>query len=188
MSDDRRTPIPVLRKATKQLVKAAHTELEFAPNDLQSRVKARFYRRVEEMSHQVDKETVFASKELMTQMAGTERILDWLENPGFASWFVDSDLVVDTIRAMQQTAVKVVSDVLKSDDASEGDRLKAARMLLELGDQFPGKKSEYRFIDDRIEGMSEADTSKELAEMKAKLAKADPGAVFQPQGNGDSDG
>jgi hypothetical protein len=178
MSDDR-TPIPVLRQATKDMIQTAHNELEFVPNDLQSRVKARFYRRIEEMSHQVDKETVFASRDLVVQMAGTDRILAWLEKPDFAAWFVDAEYMVDTIRSLQQSAVKVVADVLKSDDATEGDRLKAARMLLELGDQFPGKKSEYRFIDDRIEGMSEADTTKELAEMKAKLTKANPEDVLE---------
>lgn len=172
MSDDR-TPIPVLRKATKDLQKAARNEMRFTPNDFQSRVKARFFRRIEEQSHIVDLETVLESQELVVQMAGTDRILKWMEDPAFSSWFLDREYVVDTIHSLQQKAVEVLSTVLTSEDASENDRLKAARMLLELGDQFPGRKSEVRFLDDRLNELSESQTDQEIKQLKERLSAGD---------------
>ena len=164
-----RTTIPTLRKATGDLKRAANSELRFNPNDLQCRIKARFYRRLDELSHIIDKETVFDSKETVIELAGTGRILKWLEEPAFASWFVDQEFIVDTISSLQQKAIDVINTVLVSEEASEGDRLKAARMLLELGDQFPGRKSEVRFLDDRINDMTENETEKEIKRLKGQL-------------------
>lgn len=149
--------------------KLATAELTFRANQFQERVKARFFRRVEEMSHVYDLETVLANKDLVLQMAGTERILDWFEKPGFAVWFLDQDYLVDGIHAVQQDALSVVAHVLHDDAASPADRLKAARMLLELGDQFPGRKSEVRFLDERLNAMSESETEKEIKRLEKAL-------------------
>ena len=173
MSDDERTPIPVLRQASADIARAARNEETFTPGDFQKRVKARFYRRIDEMSHQVDRETVFASKDLVVQMAGTDRIVAWLEDPAFASWFVDADFLIDTISSLQSGAVSVIKEVMESDDASDGDRLKAARTALELADAFPGRKSEVKFLDERINELTESETDKELARLRAKMGDDD---------------
>ena len=164
-----KTSIPVLKKAVSSLVKAGNTELNFSPNAMQSRIKARFYRRLEEMSHHIDRDTAFQSPDTMVELAGTDRIIKWLEDPAFSSWFVDDYYVIDTIASLQSSALRIVEDALVDPDASVGDKLKAARMLLELGDQFPGKKSELRFIDDRINEMTESETDREIKKLKATL-------------------
>lgn len=172
MADDR-IPVPVLRRAVKDLAKAAKEEMTFTANDFQKRVKARFYRRLAEMSHILDKETAFSEERHVVSLAGTDRVLKWLEDPGFAAWFVDEEYVTDTIASLQQDALGVIRNVIKDDDASDNDKLKAARMLLELGDQFPGRKSEVRFLDDRLNELTEGQTDKEIAKLEAALGGQD---------------
>lgn len=167
--DDDRTKIPVLKKATQDLKKAARNELNFTPNDFQSRVKSRFYRRLEELSHIMDKETALSNPDKIMQLAGTDRILKWLEDPAFASWFLDEDYVIDTIASLRQESVAVMAQILRSEDAHPGDRLKAARMLAELGDLFPGRKQEVRFLDDRINQLTESETDKEIKRLRGVL-------------------
>lgn len=189
MSNDKnRTPIPVLRKAGKELEKQGNKELRFEPGDYQSRVKARFYRRLEELSHHFDKDTVLQNKDLIIQLAGTERIMKWMEDPGFSRWFLDEDYVVDTIQSKQQNALDVIAQVLNNDSAHDGDRLKAARMLLELGDQFPGRKNEVRFLDDRINDMSSHEVDREIKKLQAALAtgELDDGNTTE-EDNGDGE-
>ena len=164
-----RTPIPVLRKATADIERAARNEMEFTANSFQERVKARFYRRLEELSHIMDKEAVFKSEDQVIQLAGTSRITRWLEDPAFASWFVDEEYIVDTISSLQAKSLEVVAGILANPSASEGDRLKAAKMLLELGDMFPGRKSEVKFLDDRVNSLSESETDKEIKKLQGVL-------------------
>jgi hypothetical protein len=163
---DKKIGSKTIKSSVKSLAKAAHHELKFAPNKTQERIKARFYRRLEELSHVMDKETVLDRPELIEQLAGTERIHRWLTEPAFASWFLDASYVVDTISSLQSQAVNVLQDLLTSDSP---DRLKAAKILLELGDQFPGRKSEVRFLDDRLNNMSALETDKEIAKLQQQL-------------------
>lgn len=174
MSDkDDRTPIPVLRKATSDLKKATRNEMSFDPNDFQERVKSRFFRRLEELSHKYDKETVFSSPDLTVQLAGTDRILKWLEDPAFASWFVDEDFLVDTLASLKAPAVDLLKQSIRNEDAHLGDRLKAVRMLFELTDSFPGRKQEVRFLDDRLNSLSESETDREIKKLRATLGRDD---------------
>lgn len=170
MSSENRTPIPVIRDAIQAARKQSDAELNFAANQFQERVKARFYRRMDEMSHIVDKETVLSDPHMIVDLAGTERVLDWFRKPGFAVWFLDSEYMADTIASAQSDALRVVQQVLYSEDATEGDRLKAARMLFELGDMFPGRKSEVRFLDDRLNNMSDKEVDDEMARLTKQLS------------------
>lgn len=186
MSNDDRTDIPTLRRAVNKLASDANAELNFQPGDYHQRVKARFYRRLEELAHHYDKETVFNDSKLVVQLAGTERVLKWLEQPGFASWFVDEDYIADTITGLQENAISVIKDVLRDGEAHDSDKLKAARMLLELGDQFPGRKSEVRFLDDRLNDLTESQVEKEIQQLEADLANLDSDAITD--GGSDEDG
>ena len=154
MSDDIPTYRPPALGPTQRQVS---TEASFNPNDFQQRVKARFWRRLEEMSHVYDRETAFKSKDAMLELAGTPRVFQWLQEDSFASWFSDSDYIGDLIQSQAERSVRTLVEVRDDEDTSDGDRLKAARTLLELADAFPGRKSEVRFIDDQLEGMSTKD-------------------------------
>lgn len=164
MSDD----IPTLTKAAKT---AANLQVNFEPNDFQERVKARFWRRLSEQSHIYDAESAFSSKDAMVQLAGTERVLAWLEHPGFAAWFTDADLIVDLLDANKYKSVKTLVEIRDDADESAGDRIKAARTLLELADAFPGRKSEVRFLDDRLNDMPDDAVAAETRALQADLAR-----------------
>ena len=175
MSTDDRTDIPTLRRAVKDVAREATNETKFHPGDFQKRVKARFYRRLGELSHHFDKEAAFKNPQVLSDLAGTDRILKWLESPSFARWFLDEEYVVDSIHSEQQGAIDVIRDVMYDSDASEADRLKAAKMMLELGDQFPGRKSEVKFIDDRLNALPESQVDSEIKKLEAELGGGSDG-------------
>lgn len=160
---------PDITNSIKALAKSAHHEQNFSPSVTQEKIKARFFRRLEEMSHIMDRETVLASPQLIEQLAGTTKIHTWLGQPAFAAWFLDTEYITDTISSLQAQAINVLSEILTAEGVFPSDRLKAAKLLLELGDQFPGRKSEVRFLDDRLNQMSESETDKEIAKLQQQL-------------------
>ena len=167
MSDD----IPTLSRAAGRQLDA---ETKWSPNQFQERVKARFYRRLEEMSHIYEKKNAFSDKNVCVELAGTERILAWLEDPAFASWFTDEDRLVDVIQANQERSLAALLQIMQDQDSSDGDKIKAARILLELGDKFPGRKQEVRFLDERLDKMDDREVSQEQQMLDAQLAQLSP--------------
>jgi len=162
---------PSLTELRKLAQKQIKSEERFQPNDFQERVKARFWRRMEEQSHRLDQETVFASADLLTELAGTDRILKWSESPQFSNWFLDEDYTKDTIMSLQNKAIYTIKDILEDDSTYKSDKLKAARTLLELGEQFPNKK-EIRFIDDTLNQMSMSEVDRETLKLDKQLERA----------------
>jgi hypothetical protein len=159
---------------TKKINKYLVSEAQFEPGKHQSIVKARFYRRLAEMEHVADRETIMENNKLLVQLCGTERILRWLVDvPGFAPWFLDTDTLADKIHGEQTAAVNVLAQILGDPAASDGDKIKSARTLLELGDTFPNKKSEVRFLDDRLNSMNESDVNQEMLKLDAELKQLD---------------
>ena len=161
---------PSISDLKKTIAKDITHEGKFHPNDFQERVKARFYRRIEEQSHRIDRESVFESEELMTEMAGTPRVMKWIQDPRFTRWFLDEEYTRDSIMSLQNKAISTINGILDDEGTYASDKLKAARMLLELGEQFPNKK-EIRFIDDTLNNMSENEVSDEAKKIRAKLAQ-----------------
>lgn len=168
MSDNNDKPeIPTLRPTQRQLTK----ETSWQPNDFQERVKARFWRRMDEMSHVWDPETAFSSREGLLELAGTERIFGWLKEPAFAAWFRDQDYVDDVIRSQVRKNIQKLIEIRDEEDSPAGDAIKAARTLLELADAFPGRKSEVRFIDEQLEGMRDDEVDREMKQLRGKLGQ-----------------
>ena len=169
MSDEPR--IPNLRPTQTAVTR----EAQWSPNPLQERIKARFWRRLDEQSLRLDAETAFRSREHMLELAGTEKIFKWLENPAFAAWFADADYIGDVIGSEVRRSLEKLIQIRDDHDSPAGDVIKASRTLLELADAFPGRKSEVRFIDEQLDGMKDADVRKEMAELDAKLGELDDG-------------
>lgn len=166
-------PIPTLRPTQK----AVSAEISFEPNEFQERVKARFWRRLDEQSLRVDPETAFASREWLLELSGTDRIFSWLDNPAFAAWFADADYIGDIIQSQVRKNIQKLIDIRDESDAPAGDAIKAARTLLELADAFPGKKSEVRFIDEQLDAMKDDDVAKETKQLMGKLGELEPGQL-----------
>lgn len=166
-----------IKKLAKSVQRNLDRESRFRPTQFQERVKVRFWRRLNERSHLYDEETALKNRDIIIELAGTDAIMDWVQTPEFANWFLDSDYLTDLIASMQPEAVRTLIEIQRSDTASEADRLKATRMLLELGDQFPGRKSEVRFLDDRLNSMSDNEVDKETARLQAQLQLAEKGTT-----------
>lgn len=136
-----------------------------------AKAKERFYRRLKESEHLIDKEMAFKSPELLEQLSGTSRIHKWLENPEFAQWWWDEHSVSDELMALRHKAVSRLSKIVGDDDVSPSDMLKAVRMIFEVTDQFPGRKQEIRFLDSELNSMPESQVDEEIKALAAKLGE-----------------
>lgn len=161
-----------LSEIRKQLV----AETEYRPTAHQQRVKARIHRLIDERSHIIDRDQLFGNTELLVEFAGTSKILEWLGHPGFVAWIYDDHMVVDEIFSMRDQAVRAINEILTDPDVEPKDRLKAANMVLELTDMFPGKRNEVRFLDERLNSLSSNETDREIQRLTGQLAKL-PGDV-----------
>lgn len=133
------------------------------------RAKERFYRRLQEHSHLYDKEVVFGNNDLITQLAGTHKAVEWLRDEKFARWWWDEDIVRDSLMALREKSVGRLADILEDGDIAPGDALKAARMVFELTDQFPTKKQEVRFLDEELNKLEPGQVELETLALKKKL-------------------
>lgn len=168
MSDDTpSTPLP------RQLAAVdPRTDLKaFSPNVTQARAKARLHAQLRERAETVDFATLSATE--LAELAGTQRLLQWLREPGFALWLSDRDAYVYDALALRETAVRVVADVLTSDYEPKiltaKDKLKAADMLFTLTGAYPSKTKEVRYVDRDLDNMSDDEVQRQLAETKQKL-------------------
>lgn len=157
------------------LDKELKAERKFKPTKSQETLKAKFYRRLEELEAHFDKDTVLGNPKLIAHVAETDRINDLLKNPEFSKWFLEAELVSDRIAGLKERSIDVLEDIIEDDDAQNGDKLKAARTLMELNDMFPGRKQEVRFLDPELDALSEAETDKKIAKLAAVLEKTNEG-------------
>lgn len=146
-----------------------HANKEARPTPKQERVKERFYRRLREQHHIIDKETAFSSPQWLEQLAGTVRIHEWMQSPQFAQWMMDEHVVADELMALRHRAVGRIQKILENADSADADALKAARLIFEVTDQFPSKKQEVKFLDQELERMPDPQVELEIRKLQAKL-------------------
>ena len=145
------------------------TDESFGP--FKQRVKERFYRRLKEQHHIFDKETAFSSPQIMEQLAGTDRIHEWMTDPVFAQWMMDEHIIADELMALRNKAVNRLRDILYKNDSLDSDALKAARLIFEVTDQFPSKKQEVRFLDQELDKMPDRQVDIEIKKLQTKLGE-----------------
>ena len=156
---------------TKELGKAL-MPYDFGGSDShRAKAKERFYRRLKEAEHVIDKEMVANRPDLLEQLAGTSRIHKWLESPDFAAWWWDEHSVADELMALRYKAVSRLTKIVSDDDVSPADVLKAVRMIFEVTDQFPSKKQEIQFLDKDLENMPIGQVDSEIKRLQAKLGE-----------------
>lgn len=156
---------------SKEMAKAM-LPYDFGGSDShRAKAKERFYRRLKEAEHVIDKQMVMDRPDLLEQLAGTSRIHKWLESPDFASWWWDEHSVADELMALRYKAVNKLAKIMSDDDVSPADVLKAVRMIFEVTDQFPSKKQEVRFLDSDLENMPIGQVDSEIKRLQAKLGE-----------------
>lgn len=157
------------RSASRELVRAK----EFLPDEQMERIKARFFRRAEELQFKYDVQTILKHPDLIMQCAGNKKIFEWWEKPGFAEWFIDGDYFADLIQAKRSKVVKMLDDIIESSVSLDADRIKAGRIFLDLAGAFPNKKQEVRFIDESLNNMPMPQVEAEKARLTAMLGEED---------------
>ena len=152
------------RKLKKEL-----TPYDPGENSHKSKTKERFYRRLKEQAMTIDKEVVFEDRELLEELAGTPRIHEWLKDSQFARWWWDEYDIIDELMALRGAATNTLKSLLTDKNVSDSDKIKSIRLLFEVTDQFPSKKKEYRFLDEKLNNMEEDEADAELLRLQNKL-------------------
>lgn len=142
----------------------------FDPSQLQERAKAKFYRTLDQRSHMVSKEAVLENEAMLVEFCGTKHITTWAQHPGFSAWFLDEDVTMDYVISLRDQAVRTIHATLLDEDTPAKDRLKAADMVLQLAGMYPSKESTVKFLDERLNALTEAETDREIKQLKSRLA------------------
>lgn len=129
---------------------------------------------------------------------GDSRISQWWDLPGFRDWFTNSEEFRQRVEYIAQLALDELEGVLTDPAARSGDKLTAAKMALEVGGKFPGRKgdsSEGKYADEHIAAMSRAELETYVSRQIAKLTPTPNQGLQSPtspdtladSGNPDSD-
>lgn len=87
--------------------------------------------------------------------SGDKRLSQWWVLPGFQDWFLNAEEFQQRVEFLSQLALDSLEESLTSKTVPLKDKLLAAKMVLEIGDKFPGRKSSAaeEYLDARIAGM-----------------------------------
>lgn len=146
----------------------------FKPKREQTLAKSKFWARYEEQSALLDLESL--TKEDVRRMSGSRHVETWLRDPEFAAWFFEKDALAYRLRALKETAVDVLEEILTSDYEDKvltaKDKLKAADLILQVTGSFPSRTKEVVFYDERLNRLSPEELERELAEARQKVLQA----------------
>lgn len=157
-------------KTIKAELKKVFSGYDFGgANSHRAKAKERFYRRLKEQSHLVDKEMAFRDPQLLEDLAGTTKVHKWLEDVEFAAWWWDEHSVADDLMALRHKAVSKLRGLLDDEEVAASEVLKAIRLVFEVTDQFPSKKQEVRFLDKELDAMPDNLVDAEIKQLQAKL-------------------
>lgn len=142
----------------------------FEPDELQERVKARFYRRLDDASHTIDRDSALKDPKELEALAGTKKILEWIRRPEFLDWFLDEHYFEDSMFALRGKAIRRLEGIIDDPVAMDADAIKAIKMVLE---QTNPKKNEIRFIDESLNDMKPEQVRAEQARLNAAMGIKD---------------
>lgn len=163
-----RPPSDLNYDAQKSIASAIKKHDGWEPNDLHERVKARFYRRLEEHSLLYDRETALRDMTILEELAGTKQIHGWLSDERFRDWFLDEHYFEDAMFSLRGKSIARLREIIESDVAMDADAIKAMKMVFELTNP---KKQEVRFIDETLEKMGAEQVRAETLRLKASLGE-----------------
>lgn len=147
---------------------AKHTHWE--PKEEHERIKARFYRRLEEKSHQYDRDAALHDVTILEELTGTTKIHALLKDERFREWFLDEHYFEDMMFSLRGKSINRLREIIDSDVAMDADAIKAIKMVLE---QTNPKKQEMRFIDETLNRMPAEQVRSEQARLSAALGELD---------------
>lgn len=147
----------------------------WTPTQAQMLAKARLHARLRDLSILTDIGSLAPAR--LAELAGDRRLSRWLDNPDFVAWVYDRDDFAHRAIALKDEAIQVLADILRAEYEPKvltaKDKLKAADMLLQLTGAYPSKTKEIRYLDKDLAELTEAEATKQLADVQAELAALD---------------
>lgn len=165
-----RPPSELNYDAQKSIASAIKKHDSWQPEDIHERVKARFYRRLEEKAHICDRETALRDMGMLEELAGTKQIHGWLSDERFRDWFLDENYFEDAMFSLRGKSINRLREIIESDVAMDADAIKAMKMVFELTNP---KKQEVRFIDESLNRMAPEQVRAEQLKLSAALGELD---------------
>lgn len=143
------------------------TPNDYRPTHPQRKAKAAFW------SSYLSSGSVPPSKvdaSLAARMSGSRQVLEWFQSQEFQDWFLNGDEFKQQVEYTSAIALDYLESVIQDDRARPGDRLAASKMVLEIGQKFPGKsKVEETNDKDPFQGMSISQVTQFILAKQQKL-------------------
>lgn len=92
------------------------------------------------------------------------RLSVWWDIPGFQDWFRNEQEFVQRVEFLAQLALDSVEEILIDKNANPTAKINAVKIVMEMGQKFPGKQDSGKYRDEDIANMSK----EELEEFVAK--------------------
>jgi hypothetical protein len=148
-----------------QAVARANRDLSlFSPDAVHRRIRAQFWASYsnsdEFIAGGASSTTSTISLATALRYGADRRISDWWSLPGFVDWFTNSEDFAQRVEFLAQLALDDLEEILIDPEARKGDKLAAAKMILEVGGKFPGRKANdegSKFSDEKIAQMSKGE-------------------------------
>lgn len=83
------------------------------------------------------------------QITGRSVIEKWWPVVGFKRWFLDATSFENEAEALASAALGVIGNIMYAGE-KDGDRLAAAKLLIEIAGKIKKQKTEVKFLDDSI--------------------------------------
>jgi hypothetical protein len=128
-------------KVLAEIIESANL---YKPTADQRLVKAEFQTALADGPHPEKITAAFA-----VQITGRSVIEKWWSVEGFRSWFLDSKSFDNRAEALANAALEVAGNIMFAAE-KDGDKLAAAKFLIEVAGKVKKAKTEVKFLDDSI--------------------------------------
>ena len=106
--------------------------------------------------------------DLMCKIVGTRKLNTWVKDAEFAAWWTNRESVRQRARALVDSALFELEDLMTNQEVAAKDRLKAIDMLLNLTGSYP-KAAPPRFLDKDLESMDAQEVERQTKKLQQQL-------------------
>tara|TARA_R110000868_G_scaffold408361_1_gene691412 strand:+ start:114 stop:557 length:444 start_codon:yes stop_codon:yes gene_type:complete len=106
--------------------------------------------------------------DVMCKLVGTKKLNTWIRGAEFAAWWINRDSTKQRARALVDSALFELEDLMTNQEVAAKDRLKAIDMLLNLTGSYP-KAAPPRFLDKDLESMDAQEVERQTKQLQQQL-------------------
>jgi hypothetical protein len=136
--------VKITKKDSKVISEIVESAKFFRPTPDQRHVKAEFHSALIDGPTPKKITAAFA-----VQLTGRSVIEKWWSEVEFRKWFIDSRSFDNRAEALANSALETIGDIMMFGER-EGDRLAAAKTLIEIAGKVKKNKVEVQFLDENI--------------------------------------